>query len=363
MTRSQLFTLFFLILSLFSIHSIAQESIANKAVWEVNRIDLGTILAEEGKKIAEFKFTHTADSILLIEEVLTDCGCATANFTRDSLSRGGEGLVQIEFDPISAVGDFERMVIVKGNLQSLEDTLYIEGHSIPYPDNPLIDYPVKKLDLGFRQGKVRVGNVYTNEPKLKTVEVFNFGAETIYADSIAISGAEHIGVIKASDSIPAQGRGLISLSYDGLKKGDLGFFEDQVFLKWNSSDSVIVDVIADVFEYFPPVEKANFRKVPQLSISRKEIDWGDIDDSEVKEEEIILTNRGQEILEIRKVQGNCTCMRLEMNDDKIAPGQSLILKVIFDPSGRFGRDQRNIYVFSNDPINPIQSLILKSRIQ
>ncbi len=363
MTRSQLSTLFLFIFFLFGAQSLAQVSTANKTVWEVNRIDLGTILVEDGNQIAEFRFMHTQDSLLVIEEVLTDCGCATADFTMDSLSKGDQGFVQIEFDPISAAGDFERMIIVKGNLQSVEDTLFIEGHAIPYPENPLIEYPVKKLDLGFRQEKVRVGDVFTNEPKLKTVEIFNFGAEPLYGDSISLNGADHIKVIKVSDSIPAQGRGLISLAYDGQMKNDLGFFEDLVYMAWNDTDSVGLEVIADVFEYFPPVPKNDFRQVPQLAISRKEIDWGTIEDSETQEEEITISNRGQKVLEIRKVQGNCSCMRLEMSDDTISPGQSLTLKVTFDPEGRFGRDQRNIYIFSNDPLNPVQSIILKSRIE
>ncbi|MFC3881451.1 DUF1573 domain-containing protein [Algoriphagus namhaensis] len=354
-------TVLYILLSVFDVS--AQEAEIPKTIWEVNRVNLGTILAEQGPQIAEFKFTHTQDSILVIEEVLTDCGCTTAEYTSDSLKVGEEGLVKISFDPVTAAGPFSRMIIVKGNLHSVEDTLFVEGTAIPFPQNPLIDYPVKRLDLGFRQSKVNVGQVFTNEPKLKAIEIFNFGSQTLRADSIFFMGPEYLYLVGATDSIPSKSRGLVQIAYDGAMKNDLGFFEDDITLGWKGADSVRLDVIADVFEYFPPIPREDFNRVPQLLLSTKEIDFKDISPNEVQEEEVMLTNRGQQVLEIRKIQGNCTCLNLEMSGTQINPGESLPLSIKFDPRGRLGRDQRNIYVFSNDPINPVQLILLKSRIE
>jgi hypothetical protein len=39
------------------------------------------------------------------------------------------------------------------------------------------------------------------------------------------------------------------------------------------------------------------------------------------------------------------------------------LSLVFDPVGRKGIDQRNIYIFSNDPVNPVQLIVMKSRIE
>lgn len=351
------------ILLLSSHGALAQELEIPKTVWEVNRIDLGTILEENGPQIAEFKFTHTQDSVLVIEEVLTDCGCTTAEFTQDSLQVGEEGIVKISFDPVTAAGPFSRMIIVKGNLESVQDTLFVDGVAIPSPENPLIEYPIKKLDFGFRQRKVNAGEVFTNEPKLKTIEVFNFGSQSLLADSIFLFGPEHIYLIGATDSIPAQSRGLVELAYDGALKNDLGFFEDAVFVGWKGAESVRIDVIAEVFEYFPPVSREDLNSVPQLSLARKEVDFKDIATTEIQETEVMLNNKGKQVLEVRKIQGNCTCLTLEMTGTQISPGESIPLKISFDPKGRLGRDQRNIYVFTNDPINPVQLIVLKSRIK
>jgi hypothetical protein len=46
----------------------------------------------------------------------------------------------------------------------------------------------------------------------------------------------------------------------------------------------------------------------------------------------------------------------------LLPGEKMELNLVFDPIGRKGIDQRNIYIFSNDPVNPVQLFVLKSRI-
>jgi len=343
--------------------SFAQEATIPKLIWEITKVDLGTILQEDGPQIAEFNFTHTQDSILVLTEVLTDCGCTTADFTRDSLQVGETGIVQVVFDPLSGVGDFSRMVIVRGNLQSVEDTLYIEGTSIPFPDNPLLEYPQKKLDYGFRLDKVNMGEVFTNVPKQKIVELFNFGATTLFADSLRWSAPEYIQIRQLEDSIPSQDRGLIEISYDGHLKNELGFFQDQFSMGWEEDHQFSVELIGDVFEFYSAITKDQLLRKPQLVISKKEIDLNEISATEVQEIEVILTNRGQQVLEIKKVQGNCNCLKLEMPVTSIRSGESVTLRITFDPIGRKGIDQRNIYLFSNDPVNPVQLLILKSRVE
>ena len=100
-----------------------------------------------------------------------------------------------------------------------------------------------------------------------------------------------------------------------------------------------------------------------LSISPVEIDLKEISANEIVNKTVSLTNKGKEILEIRKVQGNCNCLTLSLPKTQINPGETVELQITFDPKGRKGIDQRNIYIFSNDPLNPVHSLILKSRVK
>lgn len=341
----------------------AQQALPSRLVWKINKVDLGTLLEEEGPQIAEFSFTHTQDSLFFIKEVWTDCGCTTADFTRDTLKVGETGTVRVSFDPSSGAGFFSRMIVVKGNLAGSQDTLFIEGISIPFPENPEKAYGVRKADLGFRLSKVNMGEAFTNEPKLKEIEFYNFSKFTLKKTELNSQTPDYITISQVQDSIRPQERGLLLISYDGKAKNDLGFFEDRTVLFWGEKQKFELDIMADVFEYFAPFAKENLNTVPQLFMQNKEINLGTISPNAIQTRTVSLENKGKEILEIRKIQGNCECLKLAMPKTSINPGETLELKITFDPKGRLGIDQRNIYIFSNDPVNSVQLVVLKSRVE
>jgi hypothetical protein len=357
-------TLFsFVFLAILSQIAEAQQAPTSRLVWKVNKVDLGTVLEEQGPQVAEFSFTHTQDSLFFIEKVWTDCGCTTADFTSDTLKVGETGSVKVSFDPASGAGFFSRIVVVKGNLAGTQDTLFIEGTAVPYPENPDAIYGVKKADLGFRLPKVNMGEVFTNEPKFKQVEFFNFSKSTLKKSELVFQGPSYITISQVQDSIRSQERGLLLISYDGKAKNDLGFFEDRTVISWGEKQKVEMDILADVFEYFAPFAKGNLNTVPQLFIENKEVNLGSISPNAIQTRTVNLTNKGQQVLEIRKIQGNCECLKLEMVRTTINPGETLEMKITFDPKGRLGIDQRNIYIFSNDPVNSVQLVVVKSRVE
>lgn len=360
--EKSLYTLIFLCFS--SQLALSQDTITPKLIWTVNKVVLGTVLEEQGPQVAEFHFTHTQDSLFFIEKVWTDCGCTAVDYPKDTLQVGEGGTLLVSFDPSAAAGHFSKMIVVKGNLAGIQDTLYIEGNSIPRSSNPETTYRTRKEDLGFRLSKINMGEVFTNEPKLKQVEVFNFGDKLFHKDSLQFSAPDYIQVSQLAEVILPNDRGLLQVLYDGALKDDLGFFEDQISLNWKDSTTFIqLDVMAEVFEYYAPFAKDDLSLVPQLVIDPKEIDLKSINSNEIQVENVVLNNRGRQVLEIKKVQGNCDCLKLEMPKTTLDPGESITLKIVFDPKGRQGIDQRNIYIFSNDPVNPVQLFLLKSRVE
>lgn len=363
MVRIQNILLAILLLGASAQLAVAQGDIPKRLIWEVNKVDLGAVLEEEGAQIAEFKFTHTQDSLFFIKNVWTDCGCTTVDYTKNTLQVGESGVLKVAYDPSTGAGFFSRRILVQGNLAGTLDTLYLEGTAIPLPSKPEIAYQHIQKDLGFRLAKVNMGQVFDNVPKIKHVEVYNFSQAPLVKDSLAYAGPSYIHVKQKSEVIFPQERGILEFSYDGNKKDDLGFFEDNIQLYWQDSLLIRIPVLAEVFEFFPPFPKEDLNKLPQLVLGLSELDLNKISSKTIQVKEVTLHNRGKSNLEIRKIQGNCECLLLEIPKTTITPGESITLKVTFDPKGRLGIDQRNIYIFSNDPVNPVQLLLLKSRIE
>lgn len=344
---------------------LAQVPAVPKLIWKVNRLDIGTVLEEQGLQTAEFEFTHTQDSLFFIQNVWLECGCTTVEYTKDTLSVGESGKIKVSFDPTSAAGFFSKLIVVKGNLAGIQDSLFLEGISIPYPSDILRAYPERKGPLGLRLKKVNMGDVFDNEPKIKYVEFFNLGEEVLDKGAFRAETPTYIQMSQVQQIVRPQERGLLLIRYDSKLRNDLGFFEDHIPVKWEdvAESTVEFEVIADLFEYFPPISKSELNEVPQLFISQKEIDLWEISSKTVVRRTVTITNQGRTLLEIRKIQGNCDCLQIEAPKTSLAPGESMELALTLDPIGRKGIDQRNIYIFSNDPVNPVQLIVMKSRIE
>lgn len=342
----------------------AQDKTRSKLIWEVNKVDLGIVLEEQGNQEFVFDFIYTQDSVFKIQKVWTDCGCTTVDYTKKSLQGGDPGFVKVSFDPSSVVGFFSKMIVVQGNIDGSQDTLFVFGTAVPFPENPNFSYPIKKSDIGFRLSKINMGSVFTNEPKLKQVEFYNFSNVILNKNDFKFQGPLHLKINQIQEEVRPQERGILEISYDGNTKGEVGFSMDQLAISWSvNQKKVDLEILANIFEYFPPFPKENLNVVPQLWIENKEINLGSIPSNQIQTKVVNLINKGQEVLEINKVQGNCQCLEIEVSKNSIAPGESAEFRIVFDPKGRFGIDQRNIYFFSNDPVNPIQLVILKTSIR
>ncbi|MDA0315601.1 MAG: DUF1573 domain-containing protein [Bacteroidetes bacterium] len=356
--------LFFFLFSgfLLGFHSYGQQQGVPKLVWKVNRIDLGTIMEEQGLQSVEFEYTLSHGSFFAIQDILTDCGCTTVAFSKDSLAQGQSGKILVDFDPSSASGFFSKLVLVKGNKGQIQDSLYIEGIAIPYPSNLERNYPVKLGYLGFRMNKVNMGDVFDNEPKVKYLEFFNYGSQPLEKKNLQVKSPNFIQVEQVQELVRPMERGLLKISYSASLRPELGAVSDQIQINWGKTEAIELVILADLFDYFASISKSDLQIVPQLYLPQKAIDFGDISANTVQRLTIVLSNLGKEDLEIRKVQENCSCLVLEHPKKIILPGEKMELNLVFDPIGRKGIDQRNIYIFTNDPINPVQLLVLKSRI-
>ncbi len=357
----RLFLVFFS-LGFLGFHSYGQQQGLSKLVWKVNRIDFGTILQEQGLQSVTFDYTLSQGAAFAIEEILTDCGCTTMKFSKDSIAVGQSGKVLIDFDPSSSFGFFSKLVLVKGNKGQVQDSLYVEGIAVPYPSNLERNYPVKLGSLGFRMKKVNMGDVFDNEPKEKFLEFFNYGSQPLEKKNLQVKSPDFIKVEQVQELVRPKERGLLKIDYSASLRPELGAVSDQIQINWANSEAIELTILADLFDYFAPTSKSDLEIVPQLFLALKVIDLGEISSNTVRRQTVVLTNLGKQDLEIREIQENCACLVLEYPKNVLLPGEKMELNLVFDPIGRKGIDQRNIYIFTNDPVNPVQLLVLKSLI-
>ena len=68
----------------------------------------------------------------------------------------------------------------------------------------------------------------------------------------------------------------------------------------------------------------------------------------------IITNEGDQPLVIDDATASCHCTTAKYDPAAIAPGKSTTVMVVFQTKSAYGRQDRVVEVFSNDPRSPLK---------
>ncbi|KEO73834.1 DUF1573 domain-containing protein [Anditalea andensis] len=363
MKTNILYTFFIFSLSLMPYLVYAQDIMEQPLIWEKKKIDIGTVMEENGKVSTEYYFVNKANFPVFIDKISTDCGCTTASYTTDTLFQDKIGSVVIDYDPTNRGGAFSKMIIVKTNIDYAGDTLFLEGYNIPYPENVESHYTNLVNDLGFKFNSINMGNVFNNEPRTKYVDFYNF-KDIPVTISLRTKLPEHIEVKMNPSIVPAKSRGILEITYDAAIKDDLGFFDENIsFYIAKDTEPTHLRLLTTVHEYFDPLPISELNNQPKLAISEVNVNMGSVSANQKVTKSVTLTNSGSEPINIRKVVSNCDCLQYDLPRFDLLPGQKETLRLTLDPKGRQGIDHKTLTIFSNDPLNPTRTILIKSSVK
>ncbi len=96
------------------------------------KLDFGTIPYKK-EVSGSFKFINPGDSVLLINNVKTSCGCTIAEWTKKPIKNGESGLIDIKYNA-AFPGTFHKTITVYYNGEDSPAILVISGE-VEYTEN------------------------------------------------------------------------------------------------------------------------------------------------------------------------------------------------------------------------------------
>lgn len=110
--------------------------------------------------------------------------------------------------------------------------------------------------------------------------------------------------------------------------------------------SLIIFVFG-VFMIYGAVAQEGAVSGPEITFEEDQFDFGDIHQGDKVEHVFAFENTGNEPLIITNVQTTCGCTAPNWPRDPIAPGQASEVKVVFNSTGKIGRQHKVITIVSN----------------
>jgi hypothetical protein len=97
----------------------------------------------------------------------------------------------------------------------------------------------------------------------------------------------------------------------------------------------------------PNTLTGNEKKIPELTFETTRHDFGKIKEGEEVSFEFRLTNTGEAPLIISEVKATCGCTTPQWPKGIIKPGESDVIKVVYDSRGRPGEFSKGVVVSAN----------------
>lgn len=104
-------------------------------------------------------------------------------------------------------------------------------------------------------------------------------------------------------------------------------------------------------------------KNPKLTLEKSQYDFGTVAEGKIAEAKIIFKNEGKAVLNINDIKTSCGCTAALLSSKTLEPGKSGTLRIELDTSGREGKLTRTVTLYSNDPIDPNQTVTLFVNIE
>ncbi|MBA4405897.1 hypothetical protein C0389_01350 [bacterium] len=99
-------------------------------------------------------------------------------------------------------------------------------------------------------------------------------------------------------------------------------------------------------------------KNPKLTLSKTSIDFGKVEEGKIVDTKISFKNEGSSTLVINDVKTSCGCTAALLSSKTLKPGESGNVRIELDTANREGKLTRTVTLYSNDPLQPNQTITL-----
>ena len=322
-------------------------------------IDLGHISEEGGVVSKNVEAVNDGDNTLYILEVVTTCGCTTANYEKQELQSRDTLRMGVQFDPMNRPGRIDKTLFVTAS--DCEEPLRLRLVGYVQPRERSVD-EVYPFDMGeglrlksnfhafsyLEHGKVveeRIGYINTSDKEL-----------CITLQPQTASGYLQIVV---PEIVESESTGDIILRYALAEGCDVyGVLEDSFLFMVNGRRAYYpFSCQAVAVDNFDGVDDIS---APRADISKKIIKFGDVKRHyAILEQSVELINIGSSPLALRAVASTSEALSVEHDEMQVAVGDSATIVVRLDV--RKIEDWDNPFVarlmlITNDPIRPMLSI-------
>ena len=341
---------------------IFAQDAKSRIAFEKLQHNFGTFKEELGVKSVAFNFKNDGTVPLILNNVQASCGCTTPEWTREPVAPGAKGVIKVSYDPRNRPGVFNKTIRVSSNAENADVVLTILGEVTPRARTVEEDFPNEIGPLRAKTNHIAFTSIKEKTVRKDSTEIVNNSDQPVQLSFK--TPPPHLSVVVKPAKLAPKQKGYLVVTFDANQIQAIGFVMHRIYLNLDGPDDYknSIAVSATLEEDFSKLSAEELKNAPVVSYDMESFDFGDIKPGTKNEHVFNMKNTGKMNLIIRDVKSSCGCTAVSPPKNIVGAGETVPLKVVFDSTGKSGRQNKTITVITNDPKNPTTILRISSNI-
>lgn len=326
--------------------------------------DFGDFGINDGPKSHTFTMINNADKPVVIQTVISSCGCMASKWTREPILPGAKGSITVTYSNDQGPYPFDKMLSV-----------YITGFSKPYvlrirgvvhqKKFTVADtHPVVMGQLRLRKRELELGQIRQGMVKTDSVEVINTGKHPVFIQ--CKSSHDNLSVSAVPSRLNPQEKGVIVYSIDTRKKEEWGnvLYTARVIINDREDPLHVLTVKGSIKMNASDLTRSDKERAPIPQMNHSAVEFPPTAAGETIRASFILINKGKSTLVIYKIDNSHPGIMVDM-PEKVEPGQEVSVHITI-PGTETTKPGEIIYTISlttNAPSRPTINLLVYGKIK
>ena len=332
---------------------LALPASAQKITTQHEVVDCGQVVFRK-PVTAEFVLKNDGHKPLVINNVLKSCGCTEVDYPKTGIAAGESFVIKAVYDA-KQMGTFTKQVCLYTNADEEPFILSMRGKVV----GSVVDFAGSYDEmLGVIKSdaqEVEFDDVNRGDRPVQRIHIFNPTEEMM--EPVVMHLPNYLQAAVSPSRVAPHRSAEITFVLDSKKLRDFGLNQTSVYLGERPGDKIAPEkeivVSAVLLPSFDKLTAEQKEQAPKVELSTTDLNLGSFNGKKKRKGEILVTNRGKSVLDIRSMQMFTMGLQVQLKKSKIQPGETVKMKVtaVAADLKKSRAKHPRILMITNDPEN------------
>jgi hypothetical protein len=323
--------------------------------------DFGDIMLKSGKHSHTFNFKNISKQPIVIQTVISSCGCTQPEWTKSPVMPGASGKIKVTFLNDQGPYPFDKSLTVYVTGVARPIVLRLKGVVHDKPKSLKELFPERFSDAGFRSYIIDLDNIAQGDARSEIIEVANLSQKAIEVGFAPVSKGLNIAVKPSRIEPGARSQVQITLNTkEETNWGDTEYIS-KVLVNGKEVIGKSLKIYANIRDNFANLTKEDLENAPLPMANTSSFDYGKVKAGTTVNTTFKIRNLGKRDLLIHKIDTGDKKITANFTN-KIAPGAVGNIEIKIDTSNEIGEKGHILTMITNSPSRPLINLVITGNV-